>query len=317
MWFILCRALKQLSAGAGSRTAAKTALFNVYFWHSQKKLLQKLSAACRWIFLRLVLLQSENRPATYKVLKAEREKHKRVFMQTNPLHRENHYFMCSSISPRASSVVPHKRARSQNAMEQWQQKTIMFAISTVVWLFVNSFPPFISLPYSTDVNTAKLINATRIFTSNCFVKTRPIKCLLQLKHLVSKKFHIFCDCSFCRYFCCWINDGIDNNSVCDCRRVCSNNRDTKSCNSVEHSLTIQLWFYLYRIERLTLSRDIEMFRLMFMTLHEIRFENYSVVQWNAIFRISSFSTASNKKWQKKSSITKIFLIKILVNVCAS
>lgn len=113
MWFILCRALKQLSAGARSRTAAKTALFNVYFWHTQKNSLQKLSAACRWIFLLLVLLQSENRPATNKVLKAVREKHNRVFMQTNPLHRESYYFMCSSISPRASSVVPQKSTQSK------------------------------------------------------------------------------------------------------------------------------------------------------------------------------------------------------------
>ena len=115
MWFILCRALKQLSAEMGipkkQQKSEQLCLMFIFGVHTKKTSLQKLSAACRWLFFiaRFSLfrkLQSGNLPATNNVFKSwtgGKHKKSRVFRQINPpsLHDLNHYFMCSSIYPRA------------------------------------------------------------------------------------------------------------------------------------------------------------------------------------------------------------------------
>lgn len=144
MWFILCRALKQLPAGAGSwkatRRHKKLSLMFIFGTHERKKIsLQKLNAA-----------ESEN--------PARREQ---------CFHKARANKISLFIAKAAISCV------HQFYFQRWsgnKKKSFLFAVSTVVWLFVNISLP---TPSPAETNIAKLI-MPHAFSAANDLNARPI-----------------------------------------------------------------------------------------------------------------------------------------------
>lgn len=113
-------------------TLQKTSLLNVYFrfTHEEKKRLQKLSAACRWL-ARCCMWEIYPQRTMFKSW----ARWQWVFMQIDPsLALKPLFYVFINSSPASSEWCVYAQWSSR-------QKS-MFAISTVIWLFFHSLPFF-------------------------------------------------------------------------------------------------------------------------------------------------------------------------------